>query len=122
VRAGSACGPGLATPRRLRGLELLGRVVCAAHDDDVFVASAHKELAVVDEPQVARVQPAVVDRLIGQVDPGEVAGHDAGPANEDVTDAAGRQRRPRGVADLYLHTGQRAAHAHQLFSAALAWI
>ena len=55
--------------RLQRGLELLGRVVGAAHNDDVLVASGHKELAVLNEPQVAGVQPAVVDRLIGQVGP-----------------------------------------------------
>ncbi len=55
--------------RLQRGLELLWRVVGAAHHDDVFVASADKKLAALGEPKVAGVQPPVVDRLIGQVGP-----------------------------------------------------
>ena len=48
-------------------LEFLGGVVGAAHDDDVLLPSAYIELAIVYEPAVTGVQPAVLQRPIGEV-------------------------------------------------------
>ncbi len=100
-------------------LEFLGGVVGAAHDDDVLLPSAYIELAIVDEPAVTGVQPAVLQHLIGEVGAPEVAGHDAGARDEDVADMVWRLRGPMVVAYLDPHARQGRAGADNLFAARL---
>src|SRR5262249_35058850 len=88
-----------------RLLDVLGRVVAAAQHDRVLRAAEEEELALEDEAAVARVEPAVAERLRRGLGQPVVALHQRGPAHEDAAEptlaelpalaVADREREPR---------------------------
>ena len=103
-------GPAVAVDHGLGDLGLHGQhpldalrrdVVAAGADDDVLLAVGDGEVAVgVDDAHVARVQPAVPDRLGGGFRVAPVALHDQFPAHQDL--AVG--------GDLHLDAGKGGTH------------
>jgi hypothetical protein len=77
---------------RERRLELLRRVVRAAHHDDVLRASGDVELARVDEAEVARVEPAVPKRARRRGRVAEVLAEERRAPHVEPPDAALGQR------------------------------
>ena len=102
-----------------RPLDVERVVVPAADDHELFLAAMHVQLAVAEEPEVAR--PQELDRAAGQRRAEEalrfgrsapVAAHHPIARHPHFADLAGRQRHaPIGVDDLHAETGQRAAAA-----------
>ena len=75
-----------------RLLDVLRRVVAAAHDHQVLAAANEEQLpARVEEPEVAGVEPAVAQHRRGRRRVAEVAAHQRRSAHPDGADAAGRQ-------------------------------
>ena len=87
-------------------LDLAGREVLGAADDDVVEAALEEQVAVVvDVAAVVGREPAVV----GEHRASEVLAGDLLAADEDLALLAGRARVPVGIADLQLDAGQRPA-------------
>src|SRR5262249_6742979 len=84
-------------------LELLGRVIGAAHDHDVLGATADVELAVAEEAEVAGVEPAAVESGASAGAIAEIFAHDGRATGEDAS-----------VAKLEVDAGKRRADADQL--------
>jgi hypothetical protein len=81
--------------------------------------AAQEQFTLVYEPEVTGVKPAAAQNLIGQVGAAEVAGHDAGSTDPDVSNSARAQQTLAVIANLNVNPGQRMSNAHQLFGARL---
>jgi len=90
-------------------LDILRPDIAAANDDQIFLAAGDVQIAVQQIAQIAGVHPAGhLDLLLGFV-VAEIAVHQAGAGNRDMTDLAFRQRLPGFAADLDAVAGQRSA-------------
>src|SRR5262245_16243752 len=71
-------------------LDLDGRDVLAARDDDVLLPVAQLDVPVgMQHGDVARVEPAAAERVLGGLGIGEVALHDVVPAHHDLAHRVG---------------------------------
>ena len=95
---GSADDGAWSTPRGVEGrLDLLRVDVLAAADDHVLDAVDDPQVAVlVEDADVAGVQPAVGDRLDGVGGPVEIAAHDVGAADDHLAPLACGSGLPTG--------------------------
>jgi hypothetical protein len=95
-------------PRDLLGdrLDLVARVVDAADDDDVLLAAGEREPPVLQEREVARVEPAVGgEHLAAQLRGLVVAAEDAGPLHLEAPHRALGQHPIFGVHDAHGEAG-----------------
>ena len=97
------------------GLDLTGVDVLAASDDHVLGPVDENQVAVlVEPPDVTGVQPAVDDGFRGLLGPVEIAPHDVGALDHDLTGLAVGHRVARRVDQPDRLAGQGQAHRSRL--------